>query len=144
LKFRHTTRLAGLFASEMARAVDQQGWKIDLVCAVPLHWTRLLQRGYNQSGLIAKALAQNLTCPYEQVLSRSKRTKQQAKLAKLERQNNVKNAFKAAPLKHQQVLLVDDVVTSGATIQTCAEALLKAGARSVKLIAVAKTPRTPL
>ena len=144
LKFEHTTSLATLFAREMARVVRQQGWQIDLVCAVPLHWTRLLQRGYNQSGLIARRLAKELACPYEQVLSRPKKTRQQAKLSRLERQNNVRHAFKAKALRQQTVLLVDDVVTSGATIQSCAESLLNAGARSVKLIAVAKTPRTPI
>jgi ComF family protein len=136
-KFHGTTRLSKLFASELAKAVGQSGWQVHSVCPVPLHWTRRLERGYNQSALIARALAKELALPYSPVLRRSKRTKQQAKLSKLERVSNVEAAFISKPCQGR-ILLIDDVVTSGATTKVCIEALLAAGASDVKVAAIAR------
>jgi competence protein ComFC len=136
-KFHGTTRLANLFASELARAVKKSGWKVDGVCPVPLHWTRRLERGYNQSALIARPLANELSFSYTPLLQRVKRTKQQATLGRLERVSNVEDAFIGKKCQGN-VLLIDDVVTSGATTRACVEALLKAGASKVKIAAIAK------
>jgi ComF family protein len=136
-KFHHTTKLANLFAQEMAAVVLTQAWSIDAVCAVPLHWSRYLERGYNQSALVAKKLAQELGLPYQPLLKRVKRTEQQAKLAKAERLSNVSNAF-LAKATQGCILLIDDVITSGATTEACVEALQKAGATQVKVAAIAR------
>ena len=136
-KFHGTTKLARLFALELARAVKKSGWKVDAVCPVPLHWTRRLERGYNQSALIARPLAQHLGLPYAPSLRRVRRTKQQAKLGKQERVSNVEAAFVSKPC-HGNILLVDDVVTSGATTKACSEALLVAGAKDIKVAAIAR------
>jgi ComF family protein len=136
-KFHGTIRLSKLFATQLARAVKKSDWAIDCICPVPLHWTRRLERGYNQSALIAKPLAKELALPYQPLLQRSKRTKQQAKLSKLERLSNVADAFGSKPCQGT-ILLIDDVITSGATTQACVRALLAAGAREVKVAAIAR------
>jgi ComF family protein len=136
-KFHGTTKLSKLFASELAKAVKRSGWNVDAICPVPLHWTRRLERGYNQSVLIAKPLAKELGLAYTPLLHRVKRTKQQARLSKQERVSNVEDAFVSKRCEGS-ILLVDDVVTSGATTRACAEALLAAGASDVKLAALAK------
>jgi ComF family protein len=139
-KFHHVTKLSDLFAQHMSHCLQQQSWNIDAICAVPLHWSRYLERGYNQSVLLAKHLSRHSGLPYQPLLKRTKRTQQQAKLSKTERQSNVQNAFTA---KHSQgnILLIDDVITSGATSQACIEALLRAGAAEVKVAAIARATR---
>ncbi len=136
-KFHGTTRLSKLFATQLAKAIKQGGWTIDAICPVPLHWTRRLERGYNQSALIAKHLSKELALPYQSLLRRPKRTKQQALLSKLERVSNVADAFSSKPCQGS-ILLIDDVITSGATTQACTRALLAAGASEVKVAAIAR------
>ena len=141
LKFRHASRLARLFGRTLAREVARHGWRIDVVCPVPLHLSRRWQRGYNQSMLIASALAQALERPCQPYLSRPKRTRQQARLTGHARHVNVAGAFQARRLAGEQVLLVDDVITSGATITESSLALLSAGASRVFVAAVAQAAR---
>lgn len=121
----------------MAQCLARQSWQIDVVCAVPLHWTRYLERGYNQSALLAKALATQTGLPYQPLLRRIKRTQQQAKLSRAARLHNVQDAFLAKSFQGR-VLLIDDVITSGATSQACMNTLLKAGVKEVRLAAVAR------
>jgi ComF family protein len=138
LKFQHASRLARLFGRALAREVARQGWRVDVVCPVPLHFSRRWQRGYNQSMLIASALAQALERPCRQCLSRPRRTRQQARLPGHARHANVESAFRARRLDGEQVLLVDDVITSGATIAESSLTLLSAGASRVFVAAVAQ------
>lgn len=138
LKFHHATRLAALFGNMLATEVKRQNWPITLVCAVPLHPQRERARGYNQSALIAQAAAHALTARYASPLSRCRATKQQARLSLSERQDNVSGAFKARALCGESVLLVDDVITSGATVTECSLALLEAGAALTYIAAVAQ------
>jgi len=137
LKFRHVTRLSRLFGGALACAVRQQAWQVDLVAAVPLHLTRRLGRGYNQAALIAKMTARELAVPYRQVLYRRRPTRQQARLGAVARQANVAEAFGCRALGGERILLIDDVITSGATITECSLALFDAGARRVQVAAVA-------
>ena len=137
-KFHHATRLGSLFARELAEIVKAQRWQPDVVCAVPLHLTRYFKRGYNQSAVIGKPLARHLGVPYQPLLKRTRATQQQARLAREARFDNVSGAFQARPIPDKRVLLVDDVITSGATTAACVEALQEAGARSVKVAAVAR------
>jgi len=104
------------------------------ICAVPLHWRRQLERGFNQSTL----LAQNIKKP-KLLLKRHKYTQQQAKLNKTEREQNIQNAFsfigKTVP-KH--VLLVDDISSTDSTLNACAKILKQAGVQKVWAIVIAK------
>ncbi|MBS3933461.1 MAG: ComF family protein [Truepera sp.] len=137
LKFNHVTRLSRLFGQALAHQVRRQGWQIDLVCAVPLHLTRRFGRGYNQAALIAKITARELAVPYRPVLYRRRPTRQQAKLGAAARRANVTEAFGCRTLNGERVLLIDDVITSGATITECSLALFEAGAHRVQVAAVA-------
>ena len=141
-KFKGTTRLAELFAKALATelAKDAGTTKLDLLCPVPLHWLRYLHRGYNQSALIAKALAERTAVPYAKVLRRTKATAQQAKLNKLERQSNVSDAFRAKSVSGKRVGLIDDVVTTGATMLACEQVLLEAGALTVMWLSITAYP----
>ncbi|MGL4609475.1 MAG: ComF family protein [Trueperaceae bacterium] len=136
-KFHGTTRLSKLFAEELAKATRKSSWQIDALCPVPLHWSRWLERGYNQSALLGKQIAEQTSLPYTPCLQRIKRTQQQAKLGRLERVTNVADAFVSKPCRGT-ILLIDDVITSGATTQACVQALLKAGAHDVKIAAIAR------
>ena len=137
MKFYGATRLAKLFAEHLQQEVRKAGWQ-GTICPVPLHWTRLVLRGYNQAALIAKPLARQLGYPYHNCLSRKKRTQQQAKLPRQVRLGNVEDAFVAKELSGKTFILVDDVITSGATTEACKQTLLKAGAASVKCVCVAR------
>lgn len=143
LKYHHVSRLGALFGHTLAQVIRHENWQLDGVCAVPLHWRRQMQRGYNQAALIAKPLARQLAVPYLPVLKRTRYTKQQAKLSLSSRKANVAGAFKSSPLKGEHILLIDDVLTTGMTLQEAKQALLKAGAKSVKLASVAKAIKRP-
>ncbi len=151
-KFNHVRRLHVLLAELLAREVAKASylgqhpssdagaipWQIDVVCAVPLHWRRKLQRGYNQAELLAKAMADVRNLPYQSLLTRPERTQQQAKLDRNERLANIAGAFTSEPLDGERVLLVDDVITTGATTTECALALFEAGAKCVYTAGLAR------
>lgn len=108
----------------------------DLIVPIPLHYTRLVSRRYNQSALLCKALDAAKFNPF--VLKRIKKTPSQGHMSRAARRKNVKGAF-AVPGKYQslaagkRILLVDDVMTTGATIEEATKALLKAHAKSVEV-----------
>ncbi len=109
-------------------------WPIDVVIPVPLHENKRRQRGYNQSALIAHALAGRLELPFEEDwLSRVRDTGSQTQLSAAARAENVAGAFIAKPGKAagKHVLIVDDVLTTGATMNECAMALRRMGAAGV-------------
>ncbi len=116
---------------------------IDLVCAVPLHPVRRLQRGFNQAALLGSRLSVVLQKPFlRRGLKRVKKTGTQTRLTAGARMDNVKDAFrvlKGRRLDGRNVLLVDDVMTTGATASECAVALKCAGARQVQVVTVARS-----
>ena len=122
----------------LAECLEASEWQVDVLCAVPLHPLRYMQRGYNQSALIARVAARERGLPYRPLLRRVRSTRQQARLGGTARQDNVTGAFRAAPLVGEQVVLVDDVMTSGATVTECALALFAAGAGRVYVATVAR------
>ena len=115
----------------------------DVVVPVPLHPRRLAERGFNQAALLAAEVAGELRAPTApRALSRARDTPQQAMLDRAGRLNNVTRAFLAidpARVRGRRVVLVDDVMTTGATLTACAEALLEAGASSVAGLVVARS-----
>ena len=127
--------------------VEEQEQDIDVVTPIPLHWHRRLARGYNQAEAIARPLAKRLGKPMVNALRRSRSTRPQALLGRRQRQVNLRRAFAVRPVRArriqtQRVLLVDDVVTTGATLVTAAHCLRAAGARSVLAVTAGKTPTT--
>lgn len=113
-----------------------------VISAVPLHKVRQKWRGFNQSELLAKLFAQNLGLKYEPVLKRIRNTKPQIKLLAAERKQNIKNAFSLEfPLRSSlfpNVLLIDDVWTTGSTLKECCYVLKRAGAKSVWALTIAR------
>jgi len=134
LKYRRNVGLGESLARPMLDLVENVKWEIDLITPVPLGLARLAERGYNQSSLLARPLSLALEVPYRpQILTRVRETRTQVGLTAAERRLNVSGAFVARPdwATGHNVLLVDDVTTSGSTLEACAEALLTAGARQV-------------
>lgn len=140
-KFGGVRRLGQLFGTGVAESLEASAWPVDVLCAVPLHPLRYMQRGYNQSALVARVAARRRGLPYRPLLRRVRSTRQQARLGAAARQRNVAGAFYAAPLSGEGVVLVDDVMTSGATVTECALALFAAGAGRVYVATVARAQR---
>jgi ComF family protein len=116
-------------------------WDIDLVVAVPLGVARLKERGYNQAALIARPFALQTCIEYSsRGLKRVRETRSQVGLSFDQRQDNVVNAFSANQgiVNKKRILLIDDVATSGATLNSCGAALYGAGAREVYAMTVAR------
>ncbi len=116
-------------------------WEIDYIIPVPLHHLKKAERGYNQSFYIAKGLGKELNIPVAQNFIKRKRfTESQTTMSLKERQENIEGAFQAKrnlELNGKNILLVDDVITTGSTIGECGKVLIKAGANKVYAISVA-------
>lgn len=143
-KFHGALELGTLLGSMLAtRCLEKRGL-IDAVIPIPLHGRRLHERGYNQTLEIARPVATALNAPLAPtLLIRSIATPHQTGLSKKQRSENLRSAF-AAPrpglLNAKRILLVDDIMTTGATIAAAVMALRKAGAAEVHVAVVARTP----
>ena len=141
-KYRRIKPLARTLSDMLARALprDQQ---FDAVVAVPLHWRRKRARGFNQSELLARSMAKRCGIRLIHPVRRRRATSVQAGLSNSRRRENVAGAFKAKPgaAGGMRILLVDDVMTTGATASACAQALKRAGAKSVSLLTLARVDR---
>ncbi len=147
LKHADRTELAPTLARWMARSGATLIAECDLVVPVPLHWTRLALRRFNQAGLLAQAIGRLSDRPVEtRALTRRRATRSQGHLGRLARHRNVQGAmtvtarFKSL-VANRRILLVDDVITTGATAETAAKALISAGAAAVDVLALAKVVR---
>ena len=141
LKYKRDIALGDCLSQKLTNYFDELNWEVDLVVPVPLSSIRLRQRGYNQSALLARPLALARQIKYSTTaLLRIKDTLSQVGLTISLRRQNVSNAFWANPSKvnGRKVLLIDDVCTSGATLNECAIALKKGGALSVWGLTVAR------
>ncbi len=142
LKFFGNRALAKPMARMMSRRLQETGFpeKYDLVVPVPLHGKRLRERGYNQSGLLAREVARELGVELrEDILRRIRDTRPQAGLSMYHRARNPKGAFVASGnLRGAVVLLVDDVITTGVTVSECAASLRRAGAGRVYVLAFSR------
>ena len=142
LKYHHDLALADVLAAQLIALVQSLNWPIETVVAVPLGKQRQSERGYNQAALLAFPLALGLGVPWKQgVLQRVRETRSQVGLDAAARRRNVANAFHSLnkkALKGVTVLLVDDVMTTGATLDAAAHALLIGGAKQVYAVTVAR------
>jgi ComF family protein len=142
LKYKNLRAIAGLFARLLNDYLTANPIPGEVLVAVPLHPKRLRERGYNQSQLLAKELGKLANLPVvDNCLVRERHSPPQARTANVdERRTNVANAFSCHDqrLKGRQVLLIDDVSTSGATLDACARALKQGGATSVWGVVLAR------
>lgn len=115
----------------------------DAIIPVPLHYSRLFQRKYNQSAILAAELSKIVNLPvYYKVLKKAKSTLPQVQCNAKQRHKNVRGVFKvthADGIKNKRIILIDDVYTTGSTMRECAKALKKAGAKSVDVLTIART-----
>jgi len=125
-------------AKPLAKLLEQKiNFDYDFIVPVPLHSKRLRWRGFNQAELLAKQINQSKTI---NALAKTKNTKPQIMLSQDQRKQNIKNSFKCiCDLTNKKILLIDDVQTTGSTLEECKKALLQAGAKQVKCLTLAKT-----
>lgn len=124
--------MSDLMVARLAEPLLALDGRIGWIVPVPLHWSRLAWRGFNQSQALAERLSQAVGWPVENALRRVRRTRMQTRIPKDRREKNVAGAFAyAGPETPPGVLLVDDVVTTGHTIAECARVLALAGAPEV-------------
>ncbi|MBE7550212.1 MAG: ComF family protein [Anaerolineales bacterium] len=141
LKYRNHTAVASILATLLAAAYRRYQLAVDVLMPVPLHAARFRERGYNQSELLASAMGHRLNLPVDtKALYRTRATKSQMTLGVHERHQNVAEAFACShvDLSGQTVLLIDDVCTTGSTLDACAGALKKKGVAAVWGLTLAK------
>jgi ComF family protein len=141
-KFAQRTGYAGIYAGIIGKCIDENEIFCDSITWVPVSARRLRKRGYDQSRLLAEKLAQRTGLPCEALLKKVRHTRPQSLTGDYaKRKANAKNAYRCtAPelAKGKRILLVDDIVTSGATLSECARMLRAAGAAEVFAAAVAR------
>jgi ComF family protein len=148
LKYQDRTDLAPTMGRWMARAGHELLNEADLLVPVPLHWRRAWSRRYNQSGALAQVIARQTGVTVSRdALRRVRPTQQQIGLSRSERATNVQGAFKVSQdkttdVQGRRVILIDDVLTSGATVDACARALLRAKAAQVDVLVFARVVDT--
>lgn len=140
LKLRYDAVVADGFAEEMAEVVRREygGIPFDMVTSVPLHKKDLHRRGFDQAAGLAKALARRMGCPYVAALTKLTRTPPQKELTALRRRGNLLGVFDVtAEVAGRTILLVDDVITTGSTLDECAKMLKIFGADEVYAVTAA-------
>ncbi len=142
LKYQGRQEYADFFGEELYRYLgrDILAMKADAIVPVPLHKSRLKERGYNQAALLGRALAKRCDLPFrEDIAVRVRKTVPQKQLSRRERQNNLKRAFKLSgnSVKLNTLLIVDDIYTTGSTVDALAEVLLGGGARQIYVVTLA-------
>lgn len=144
LKYGDRAELAVTLGRMMVQAGHELIAEADLILPVPLHRTRLWSRRFNQAALLAQVVARLTGLPHAPAaLARRKRTRQQVGLTRAQRADNLQGAFRvpdgARPqIEGRRILLIDDVLTTGATVNAAARALLRAGARQVEVLTFAR------
>ncbi|MDD5697724.1 MAG: ComF family protein [Victivallaceae bacterium] len=140
-KFYGRPELARPFAALAAELLEKENPGIDLIIPVPLHWTRCFTRGYNQAELFCEELGRLTGIPLQTALRRIRRTRQQARLDRKQRFKNLSGAFalkSGLDLGGKTVLLVDDVMTTGATLTAAAAAFENSGVSAVYTLVIGR------
>lgn len=129
--------------AEFLAAAYPRDQRFQALVPMPLHWRRYWSRGFNQSELLARELGRRLGIPVVRAVRRKRATAPQAGLTNSRRRQNVAGAFAARPeaVRHARFLLIDDVLTTGATAGACARALKRAGAGYVAVLTLARAGR---
>ena len=149
LKFRNRVDLVAAFSSEMARAARERGFleDADVMTHIPARRSSVFWRGYNQAELLARAAAKETGLPFEALLYKCERTEKQHDLRLARRRGNVLGAFDPVPgaeprIEGKTIVLVDDILTSGNTVNEAAKTLLIFGAEKVYVLCAAARQKT--
>ncbi|MBL7850484.1 MAG: ComF family protein [Cyclobacteriaceae bacterium] len=144
LKYNHCPEIGERLGRAYGQELKGQSLaeEFDLIVPVPLHRSRLRQRGYNQSAHFAKGLSDALQIPWNESISiRTRATASQTRKSRADRWENVRQVFAvdaAMPVVGKRILLVDDVITTGATLEACGQHLLDCGCASVSVACIAE------
>jgi ComF family protein len=136
-KYGNETSLARPLGSLAASAIAKSTIKAELIVPVPLHWSRVLSRGYNQTNLLCGILATKIGIPTHSILRRTRPTPKQASLGRIKRKKNLIGAFtlrNTTSFVESEILLVDDVFTTGSTLLAAAEVLVDAGIEKISVL----------
>lgn len=134
LKYQNDVGLGEPLSKHLVELYNQDRWDVDLVVSVPLSSKRLKERGYNQASVLARPFADAIQVRFQtNILLKKRETRTQVGLSAVERHQNLNDAFYAHPsrVKGKSILVIDDVATTGSTINACAQALCDAGASAV-------------
>ncbi len=139
-KYRHATVYKKFFAEMVHSAVSKAHLSPDILTYVPMHWSRMMQRGYNQSALIARELSgyMGLDVRYG-ILRKVRKTPSQVGLPRKDRVRNLRSVFSASGVEGRSVMVIDDVVTTGRTASEIAGVLKRAGAERIYFVSVGRT-----
>lgn len=141
-KFAQRAGYAGIYAGFMVKCIDENQISCDSITWAPVSRRRLRERGYDQSELLAREVSARLGVPCVRMLDKVRHTPQQSLTKDVrQRRENVKGAYRCcdpAIAEGKQILLIDDIVTSGSTLSECAGLLMKAGAAGVNALTVAR------
>lgn len=144
-KYHGIFSLADYLAELLAKRYRQSGVKVDLIVPVPRDKKRFRERGYDQTALLAKKLAKSLGVNYAEILRKTRKTQSQVGLRRQERIMNLKGAFsldlpseEKLNLKNKTILVIDDVFTTGATLNECAQVLRTIGPKAIWGLVIAK------
>jgi ComF family protein len=146
LKYGNDIGMGEILARLMILSLQKLNWRLDIITSVPLGLARLEERGYNQATLLARPIALAMHLPFlPRVLVRVRETPTQVGLTLPERQANMADAFRSnsRSVRGKNILVVDDVATSGATLNACAKALLEEGASNVYGFSLARAIYKP-
>lgn len=144
MKYKSMPGLAARFGAEIGAALARcdQLRDVDAIVPVPLHPLRLRERGYNQAALMAREIGRALQRPVlDRALQRRRYTRQQAKFDKSDRARNVRDAFELRRqecVRDKNIILVDDVLTTGSTMNACARVLTEAGVRTLMAVTIVR------
>ncbi len=145
-KFSHDTLACKQLANLMIDFVPFDSIKADFLIPVPLHWSRFAWRGYNQADLIAKQISKKLGIPMLNIVKRKRRTNFQSKLNTSQRQENVENVFSVNknakignPIKDKNIVIIDDLFTTGATVKSVAKSLIHLQPASICIVVACRT-----
>ncbi len=141
-KYGNSRALAEVFAGLFVERVDRKFFDVDLMTCVPLSGSKREERGFNQAQLLAEKIAQKVDIPFLDLVQQVKETQDQSRLQAVERSKNVKGAFSVRHdsfPKESRIILVDDVFTTGSTVNECSRVLKKAGADSIRVVTIARS-----